>query len=195
MPGPYAKYLNTDIFRAFLLLEKETGRFELSKALYIGEGVTRTILRQLKNRNLIASTKRGHELSSKGKRYLNEIKRLISWKPRFDYYIPFYTNREKSLIIVKRPNFIVPYKLRDYAVSMGAEGALIFLYTNKRLIMPPDKDERKEYNTIKEMISPKEGDLIAITFGGNRYNVENGAIKIAVESCRRLEKIFKKIAY
>ncbi len=193
MAGPYPKFSELDVFKSFLLIENIHSRGELVKSLGLGEGVVKSILKILKNKGLVVSTKRGHFLSKKGELYLRKVKKKLIWIPSWKKRIESIEKSKKSVCIVFYPkkNFKV-YELRDLAVKAGADGALIFKMERGKLLMPPDKKEREEYKKLKEEFPLKGGSLLIISFSSGK-GADNGSLNVGINSCEEIRKIYKLI--
>ena len=193
MVGPYPKFSGLDVFKSFLLIENIHSRGELVKFLGLGEGIVKSILKILKNKRLVVSTKKGHFLSKKGELYMRKVKKNLVWIPNWKKQLEPIGKNEKSVCIVFNPkkNFRV-YELRDLAVKAGADGALIFKMERGKLLMPPDKKERKEYKKLKEELPLKEGSLLVISFSSGK-GAENGSLNVGINACEEIRRIYKLV--
>ena len=194
MVGAYPKFSKLDVFKSFLLIENVHSREKLAKLLGLGEGTIKTILKILKDKKLVISTKRGHFLSKRGKLYVRKVKKNLIWIPKWKKHLKPIEKTEKSICIVFNPkkNFKV-YELRDLVVKAGADGALIFKVEKNKLLMPPDKKERKEYKELKkEFPTLREGSLLVISFS-SKNKAENGSLNIGINTCEETKRIYKFI--
>src|SRR3989338_10737 len=101
MVGNIPNFTKIDILRCFLRFSKNTGRQELARELEIGEGTMRTILKILKSKNLLDSTKKGHFLSKRGGGALKQIYDSISM-PKSMASQSLYPNFKKVGVHVKK---------------------------------------------------------------------------------------------
>jgi len=70
---------NVDTLRVLFMLEKGTfGRKSISKNLSLGEGYVRKLLTRLEQKRMIRRSRKGTELTGKGKRILNETKKYCT---------------------------------------------------------------------------------------------------------------------
>ena len=190
MVGNLPNFSHIDVLRCFLKFSKNTGRHELAKELGLGEGTVRTILDILKKKGMLGSTKKGHFLSSKGIAILDKISGCIT-APKEAHSGSIYQEFKKSGVIVRgagMPKEV--YKLRDTAVKSGAEGAIILKFDG-RLKAP--EYESVDFSEMEKSFDMESGDLLVISFSGDRRHAENGALAIAAELSSFLKKFIKEL--
>lgn len=190
MVGNIPNFTKIDILRCFLRFNKNTGRQELAKELELGEGTLRTILKLLKSKKLLDSTKKGHFLSEKGTETLNQIYEYIN-APKYLTIKSLYPNFKKIGILIKNPsNLREVYKLRDIAVKNSAEGALILKFENK--LYAPESDFEQDYRELESYFDLKNNDVLVIVFSNEKRHAENGALAIAIELNDALKKFISE---
>ncbi|MBI2652696.1 hypothetical protein HYX00_04490 [Candidatus Woesearchaeota archaeon] len=190
MVGNIPNFTKIDILRCFLRFNKNTGRQELAKELELGEGTLRTILKLLKSKKLLDSTKKGHFLSEKGTETLNQIYEYIN-APKYLTIKSLYPNFKKIGILIKNPsNLRELYKLRDIAVKNSAEGALILKFENK--LYAPESDFEQDYRELESYFDLKNNDVLVIVFSNEKRHAENGALAIAIELNDALKKFISE---
>ncbi len=186
MVGAAPSFSEIHVVRAlFLINEGNIGRKKLVKLLEIGEGSARTLLKGLKEKGLIKSDKKGHELTKKGKLHLKKILEKFS-KPCEIF--SSIVEGKKGVVIVHN----VAHKIdkgieeRDISLRAGADGAIILKYSNG--IRTPVSDLKLTgsdlLNEIKK-INLQNGDVIVVSFANTNASAENGALAIALNLTRK----------
>ena len=179
MVGNIQNFTKIDILRCFLRFNKHTGRQDLARELELGEGTIRTILKTLKSKKLLDSTKKGHFLSKKGNETLSQIYEFIS-TPRNVTMHNIYPNSRKIGVLIKNvPNLRELYKLRDVAVRNKADGAIILKFESK--LYAPESSYEQDYKELEKHFDFKDNDALVIAFSNQKREAENGALAIAVE--------------
>lgn len=191
MVGNIPNFTKTDILRCFLRFNKNIGRQELARELGLGEGTMRTILKILKSKNLLDSTKKGHFLSKKGGEALKQIYDSISM-PKSMASQSLYPNFKKIGVHVKKvPKLKELYKLRDLAVKNGAEGAIILEFDNR--LYAPEYEQEHDYGEFEKYFDFENNDALVIAFSSDKKDAENAALAIAVELSGNLKKFISEL--
>jgi DNA-binding PadR family transcriptional regulator len=190
MVGASPSFSEVHVLRVLFLLKdkKYLGRKKLVRSLGIGEGSIRTILKKLKNKGFISSTKQGHSLTKKGAKRLSYLLKKFSKPKKINSKI---VEGKKTAIVVHNATKKIGKGLeeRDIAVKAGANGALLLKYHNKihstvsefKLSDFPDLlSEIKKFNL-------QNGDVIVISFGDTVASAENGALAIALNLIRKIK--------
>jgi predicted transcriptional regulator len=190
MVGNIPNFTDIDILRCLLNINKDTSRLDLVKKLELGEGTIRTILNILKNNKLITSTQKGHSLSEKGIKILNNIKKDIEVLNKIKYRE--YKNLKNQAIVVKNLSKIEKItQLRDTAIKNGAEAALILLF-DKKLKMP-DFECQEDFSELEEYYNFKNKDILVATFASSQKLAEQSAFSIVFELNKDLKKFIKSL--
>lgn len=188
MVGNISNFTRYDLLRCFLAVEKNISRNELVKQLSLGEGTIRTILDILKKKNLITSTRQGHSLTEKGTKIRKRIANLITLSKKID--ISLYPKYKKIGIIVKRMNFVdITIEKRDVAVKNGAEGCLIFSYSNNKLNLLIFNINH-DFSELKKYFELQNNDTLIITFSDSYKWAEISALAVAIALNKELQRIF-----
>lgn len=178
MAGNRSNFNDFDVLRCFFLTNDKIGRADLAKKLELGEGTVKNILEILKKKKLIVSTNKGHVLSKKGEKALDDIHKIITLPQRF-VSKNIYPDYKKAEIVVKKySKDKKSYFLRDAAVKEGAEGAMIFDYDNTLKL----KDYKKDFPDLS-----KKG-IFVIGFANDYRTAENSVLAIASEMNKNLRK-------
>jgi len=85
-PGPNPSFSVLHLIKALELMAKKgpIGRGKLSEELTIGEGATRTLIKRLKDAELVVATKPGCSLTKKGKRIWNRLQSIFPQKVKLE---------------------------------------------------------------------------------------------------------------
>lgn len=176
--GPLPRFAEAQVKRALeLIAECESiGRKRLAKELGVGEGSVRTILNRLKREGLITSSRKGHTLTSKGRRKLRvKVEKFV----QIDAgdltvgEIDIATIVRGAASRVKRG-----IEQRDEAIKAGADGATVFVFRRGKLQFPDGFMDVKKglAKVLIDIFSPREGDVIIIGTAGDRVRAERGAL-------------------
>ncbi|KXA92662.1 hypothetical protein AKJ65_07235 [candidate division MSBL1 archaeon SCGC-AAA259E19] len=187
--GPRTQFRREDLWRALAIIGDEglIGRKKLAEELGVGEGSARTLLDQLKERDLVVSRPSGHSLTERGEEELaGKCPELLSVDAGS------LTVAEEDVATIARnaeSGIRRGVEERDEAMKAGAEGATILVSKDQGLRMPGVGDEVEEdiASELVEGLNPSEGDVIIISSGENRRDAERGALA-AAESLQKTGK-------
>jgi len=190
MVGNIPNFTKIDVLRCFLRLDNNRSRQRLAKELELGEGTVRTILKALKSKKLLNSTKRGHFLSKKGYELMAIICKVID-APKIVTLQDIYPEFKKTGVLVKDASSLKEiYRFRDIAVKNGAEGALILRFTSR--LFAPESDYEYDYKEIEKQFRLHENDVLILSFSKNNRSAENGALAAAIELSNSLKKFINE---
>ena len=162
------------------------GRLKLSKDLQLGEGETRTLVKHLKNEELIEISRSGISLSAAGNKLISNLRTVLSERVEVPSS-PLTVGRFNVAVKVKGMKSSVKYGLeqRDAAMTVGAKGATTLVFTNNKLTIPGTKEVlSKTGSSMAEVLSKlslKEGDVIVIGSADDRFKAELGVRAAALE--------------
>ena len=186
MVGAKPSYRKEHILKALLILDKKrTGRKKLVKKMGLGEGSVRTILKKLKEEELITSVKQGHSLTEKGSLILaNTLKKFT--RPETFETFDLACGSPKAMSIIKDASAKVGKGMdqRDTAVKAGADGALILACKDGELQFPSGGiglDELGETKRKVEALPLSEGDVVAIVFAQEELQAEDGLLAVIMD--------------
>jgi predicted transcriptional regulator len=188
-PGRTPTFTEVHIIKVLesLAEEKPFGRKRLSKILGLGEGETRTLVRHLRNEDLIHVSRAGIVLSELGKELLSDLRSNLSKEVE----VP-----ESSLtvapsnmaVLVKSAAESVKYGVeqRDAAIKAGALGATTLVFRDDRLTMPEvGEDVFRNIQSIHDLLvaklKPEEGDVVIIGSADDRWIAEFAAKTAALK--------------
>ncbi|MEM2742437.1 MAG: DUF4443 domain-containing protein [Candidatus Methanomethylicaceae archaeon] len=184
--GPSPAFSLVHLIKTLLILESESmGRQSLSRALNLGEGSVRTIIKRLSEKGLISiDPVGGCYLTELGLDFVKKIREIIIAEKEIDLK-PLGISSPAWAIHVRPTTEINITKLRDIAVKNGADGMLIFSYKDLKISLPLVYDDiSKDYPEISNLLSKsfelKNGDLIFVGFAENIKLAELGTFAAAI---------------
>jgi len=189
-PGRAPSFTEAHVIKALEIIGggEAVGRIRLSKELELGEGVTRTLVKHLKNEGIIEISKNGIALLEYGEKLFSDLRSRISEEVEVPPS-PLTVGPFNVAVLVKDAASVVKTGLeqRDTAIKAGALGATTLIFVRNRLTMPSveGKDVFKGISFIHEMfiskLDPKENDVILVGSGENKRLAELGAKMAALE--------------
>jgi len=188
-PGRSPLFTEAHVIKALeeINAQKSVGRLKLSKELQLGEGAARTLVKHLKNEELIETSKLGITLSEYGKRVFSSLRTVVSEQvevPSSPLTVGFFN----IAVLVRSLAAAVKYGLeqRDAAIMAGAKGATTLIFSKNKLTMPSVKEDVFKGNMairdfLLSRLSPKEGDVIIIGSADEKIRAEFGAKMAALQ--------------
>ncbi|MBS7634366.1 hypothetical protein KEJ34_02550 [Candidatus Bathyarchaeota archaeon] len=186
-PGPRPSFTVLDVLRFLRILVSSgtIGRGKISKSLSLGEGATRTILKRLVEANLVAKSRNGCSLTSKGRRLWESIEsvmpRIVEIGGNELTLAPFNV----AVLVRGRVGKVGSgLEQRDAAVMAGAKGAVTIVFKNGRLTIPSvsvnlERDYPAAFRDIMRLMKLEEDDVIIISSADTLRNAEYGALAAA----------------
>jgi len=186
-PGPALTFTLLHLIKALeLMAEGPIGRGKLAKNLGIGEGTVRTIIKRLKDSNLIEISREGCHLTSFGRKLWEKFKKKIP-KKVFLEKNEFSLAQYSVAVLVKGCGSKVRtgMKQRDAAIMVGADGATTMVVKDKKLIIPGvsdniAKDYPVAYKQIVKLLNPQQNDVVIVGTAKTREKAEYGALAAAL---------------
>ncbi len=181
-PGPSTSFSMFHFFLALeLMAKKPLGRNKLARELSVGDGAVRTIIRRLKEADLITIKKEGCKLTEKG---------LSVWRT-FEDIFPKRLPLGETELTKAGPNFAFLVKdsgnkiksgieQRDAAIMGGAKRAIVIVSKDNHLVIESiSNDVAKQFpkaaDQIMESFKPKDNDAIVIASADNILKAKRGA--------------------
>jgi len=168
----------------YLLSEyKRLGRYQISEILSLGEGVVRRILKRLRDKGFVTTSRGGTSLTLRGKELLKAIFRKFDIKKVAEVNVTKIIGSGYSGIGVccstLSQNVL---KIRDEVVRGGAEGALILKFERGKLTIPYlDKEEIPGMHEFVESVTKtfelSDGDVVIVGFNKKLGRALMGAIR------------------
>ncbi|MDO8057090.1 MAG: hypothetical protein Q6361_09545 [Candidatus Hermodarchaeota archaeon] len=167
-------------FYAFCQSPSPIGRYQLGSDLGLGGGSIRSLVRFLRERNLIEPIHRqGHQLSLEGQRYCNHLKKkLIKFVelPQSSYTIDVYNFGCHLRKLAHR--ITDGLSQRDAAMQAGASGATTFIQDSDPETMIMAKNHQIPIHELADILKPftiEPKDVLIIGSGSNRIVAKLGA--------------------
>ena len=191
-PGRAPAFTEVHVVKALETLgtEEPVGRIRLSKILGLGEGETRTLVRHLRNENVVEVSRTGVVLSDLGEKILSDLRSNLSEESE----VPessLTVGPHNVAVLIKNVADSVKYGLeqRDAAIRAGALGATTLIFRNDRLTMPGvSKDVFQNIQPIHGMLvaklKPEENDVILIGSADDKRTAEFAAKTAALKLLR-----------
>ena len=188
-PGRTPTFTEVHIAKAIETLGagEPVGRIRLSKILGLGEGEARTLVRHLRNEDVIDVSRAGIVLSEFGKELLSNLRSRLSEEmevPESSLTVGPYN----IAVLVSDAADSVKYGLeqRDAAIKAGALGATTLVFRNNRLAMPGvSEDIFKNIQSFHDMLiaklTPKKGSVVIIGSANNKRTAEFAAKTAALK--------------
>jgi DNA-binding MarR family transcriptional regulator len=185
-PGPSPKFSPFHVLSAMeLMAEKPIGRNKLAYSLKVGEGAVRTIINRMRKAGLIATSRAGCTLTSKGLNIWKECKTILKKKLEVGKSELTLADYNFAILVKNRGHKIKSgIEQRDAAVMVGAKSAVTIAFKEGRLIIPSVSDNAvKEFPKAAEhiikLLEPEENDVIIIGGASSREKAEFGALAAA----------------
>jgi predicted transcriptional regulator len=181
-PGPSTTFSVFHFFLALeLLAEKPVGRNKMAKKLNVGDGAVRTIIRRLKDADLITITREGCNLTEKGRSVWKGFEELFPKRlsvgnnelTKSDYNFGF---------LVKNKGHKVKSGIeqRDAAIMGGAGRAIAIVSKGDHLVIESISNNvaqqfPKASSQIIRDFRPKDNDVIIIAGADDPLRAKRGA--------------------
>jgi predicted transcriptional regulator len=191
-PGRTPAFTEVHVVKALETLgtEEPVGRIRLSKVLGLGEGETRTLVRHLRNEDVIEISRAGIVLSDLGEKILSDLRSNLGEA----FEVPessLTVGPHNVAVLIKNVADSVKYGLeqRDAAIRAGALGATTLVFRNDRLTMPGvSKDVFQNIKSIHDILvaklKPGENDVIVIGSADDKRTAEFAAKTAALKLLR-----------
>jgi len=157
------------------------GRGALAKRLGLGEGSARTVVKILKSGGLIKTSKKGCELTEKGRALFKELQRDITKIHKIEAG-RLAVGEYAVAVLVRGAGNRVGHGVeqRDAALLAGAAGATTIIYRDGKLRAPTiSEDLKKDHpelaRKLLSIFEPKNNDAIVIGSADEETAAERGA--------------------
>ncbi len=177
------------ILALFNFAEKKNGigRYALSKTLNIGEGMSRSIVTKLQEKNIITpkSTRKGHVLTKQGMKLYEKIKSHIFYHgPAPDSFNKIIVKGKPYLVFIRggADRVGLGIEVRDAAIKIGGYGATCLVVQQHNLRFPHDetKLDAEIQAILFKMETLQEGDVIIIGAGETEAIARLAALNAAL---------------
>jgi hypothetical protein len=186
-PGRFPSFAEAHVIMALerICLEKQVGRQKLARDLHLGEGEARTLVKHLRNEDLIDVSKLGIILSTRGRELLSVLRTVLSEEvevPHSSLTVgPFNV---AVRVTGMRDSIKYGLEQRDAAIMVGAKGATTLIFTKRKLCMPGASKNASKIDTALASallnLNLREGDVVIIGSGNEKIDAELGARAAAI---------------
>ena len=186
--GPRAVFTRVHVLKALMTIGEagSVGRGRLGALTGLGQGEVRTLIKRLKDNDLIEVQASGCVLSEKGRREFAKISSLLRWSS------PVVTEGLNLgarcwAIVVADAASRVRYGIeqRDAAIKEGADGAFTAVFRRGRFTIPGEgrdceaEGPREPWTAIRRA-GPRDGDAVVVTGSSSDADSESGALAAAL---------------
>jgi len=190
-PGKAPYFIEAHIVKALMIISrKPIGRVSLAKALGLGEGSIRTLIKHLENAGLIETSREGIFLTGSGQDLVFTVKSRISEIIEIPKSALTVGAFNIALLVRDAANAVkAGLEQRDAAIKVGAQGATTLTFSHGRLFMPSTNEDvfrklPRLRDTIVSKLKPKEDDIVVIGSAKDELTAELGAIAAALETLK-----------
>jgi predicted transcriptional regulator len=173
-----------------IISRKPVGRVNLAKALGLGEGSIRTLIKHLEKAGLIKTSREGIVLTGSGQEFVSTMKSRVSdiiEVPKSALTVGAFN---VAVLVRDAANSVrAGLEQRDAAIKVGAQGATTLIFDSGRLSMPSTREDvfrklPRIRDTIISKLMPQEDDIVVIGSAGDKTTAELGAIAAALETLK-----------
>ena len=144
-------------------------RSEISNFLTLGEGSVRTMLRRLKEKDMIRVTREGVYLSDNGSSFFSALKTAFPILTEGSFG-SLSLGRFSVIVRVDKGKEKVSHGIeqRDESIRYGAKGAITLIYEEGHFMIPGEGEDcevlypQETWEKIRMSTNPKNGDIIII---------------------------------
>ena len=183
--GPRPNYCDADVYWTLWTLKDmgRMGRSELSVKLGMGEGSTRSVIKKLREANLVSLYQTGTRINECGLAFLKALPLTpVDVDVRDIVQDEYY-----QAVVVKgvADKVMIGAEQRDVAIRAGGTGCITIVYSKEGLMIPPDwnLDERSKVTAvrIRALHIMEENDVLVIGSAKNPHEARNAAVTVALE--------------
>ncbi len=182
--GPRAVFSEAHVLKAMLSIGAvgAVGRGKLGSLVGLGQGEVRTLIKRLKENDLIVIGAKGCELSRKGEREFLKLKQKLPWSSQVRAG-SLGIGDECAAVLVRGAGRDLRRGIeqRDAAVRVGAVGALTALFTRGRFRLPGEvadceSDGPRELWAEARAAGPIEGDVLIVVGADSQAAADLGTL-------------------
>ncbi|MBS7632623.1 DUF4443 domain-containing protein [Candidatus Bathyarchaeota archaeon] len=183
--GPAAAFTVFHLITAMeVIAAKPIGRAALAASLNIGEGTVRTVINRLKSAGLIATSKAGCRLTSKGTELWKEYTSTVTKAKMEKNELSLADYNYAILVKNKLARVKLGIEQRDAAMIAGAKSATTVLCKKKHLVIPSvtddlAKDYPKAAKQIITLLKPEDNDVVIVGSADTPAKAEYGTLAAA----------------
>ena len=186
--GPRAVFSEVHVLKAILTIGAagSVGRGKLGSLVGLGQGEVRTLIKRLKENDLILIERDGCKLSKKGQREFSKLKEKVPWSSRVEAR-SLGIGAECAAVLVRGADKNVRRGIeqRDAAVRVGANGALTALFAKGHFTLPGEgtdceRDGPPELWKAARAAGPREGDVLIVVGADSQETADLGTLAAAL---------------
>ena len=186
--GPRAVFSEVHVLKALLAIGKEgtVGRGRLGSLLGLGQGEVRTLIKRMKEKELLLVGADGCKLSKKGSKEFKRLDQRLPWSSQVQAS-SLGIGPECSAVLVRNSGGELKKGIeqRDAAVRVGAEGAFTAIFSRGRFTLPGDgqdceKSGPRELWSAARSASPNDGDVLIVVGAETVGTAELGTLSAAL---------------
>ncbi len=176
----FANFSDYDLIKALLLIsETPLGRNQLMRQLELTEASTRSLMKKLAAAKFVRASTKGILLNDAGESFVNKLRAVLSGPAQINYGAFSAAFKVSSSASMVRMGL----EQRDSAIRGGADGCLVLVFKNNKLILPGGEGIENVYvdifNGINENFKLSEGDVVLVAFANTKRAAELGAFAAA----------------
>lgn len=186
--GPRAVFTQVHVLKALMAIGSSggVGRGRLGALTGLGQGEVRTLIKRLKDNQLIVIEADGCKLSKKGEKEYEKISSQLVWSG------PVEARRLELggkcwAVLVRGAEAPVRYGIeqRDAAIKAGADGAFTSVFKGGRFIIPGEGTDCEKSGPTEPWMTvrkagPRDGDAVIVTGSARESDSEDGALAAAL---------------
>jgi predicted RecA/RadA family phage recombinase len=186
--GPKAVFSEVHVMKSIMAIgaAKSVGRGRLGVILNLGQGEVRTLIRRMKEKDLIVVGSDGCKLTARGEREFRKLTQLLAWSSEVQGRA--LKMGECCWAILARGaagRLRFGIEQRDAAVRAGANGALTAVFKSGVFKLPKEETDcekagpRELWSAVRKA-GPKENDVIVVSGADGLAEAEFGALAAAI---------------
>ncbi len=186
--GPRAVFSEVHVLKAILAIGAggAVGRGRLGSLVGLGQGEVRTLIKRMREKELIVIEPEGCKLSRRGEREFQKLKEKIPWSSVVNAK-SLGIGDKCSAVLVRGAagNVRKGLEQRDAAIRVGAVGAFTALFTKGRFTLPGEgedceTDGPRELGSAARSALPREGDALIVVGADSDEAAELGTLASAL---------------
>ncbi len=186
--GPRAVFSEAHVLKTILAIGSAgaVGRGKLGSLVGLGQGEVRTLIKRLKENDLIIIQPDGCRLSRKGEREFAKLKEKIPWSSSVKAR-SLGIGDECAAVMVRAAGQRVRKGIeqRDAAVRVGANGAFTALFSRGRFTIPGEGADCEKGGppglwSAARSAGPREGDALIVVGADSQEAADIGALAAAL---------------
>jgi hypothetical protein len=186
--GPRAVFSEVHVLRAMLAIGAggAVGRGKLGRLVGLGQGEVRTLIKRMKEKELIVIEPEGCRLSKKGEREFQKLKEKIPWSSVVDAKSLGIGDKCSAVLVRGAARRVRKgIEQRDAAVRVGAAGAFTAVFTKGRFGLPGEvadceKDGPQGLWSAARSAGPREGDALIVVGADSDESAGLGTLAAAL---------------